>query len=112
MPEQTNAAIAGITPGAPIIVYLHTPREKIWGILGELNTVGVYLLGIDLNTFDDWTGMILRGERNIGLTRQFFPIWRIEKVALDEPLDDIPSLADKFYSRTGITIEEYLGIVR
>lgn len=98
----------GLLPGSPVIVYLHSPREKLWGILRELNSAGVFLRGIDLNTFDDWVQMIIRGERNIGLTQVFFPMWRVERVALDETIDDIPSMADHFYNRVGLTVEEYL----
>jgi hypothetical protein len=99
-----------MTAGAPIVVYLHTPREKIWGILGDLSAAGVFLRGIDINTFDDWVQMIVRGERNMGLTHVFLPMWRVERVALDETLDEIPSMSDMFYRRVGITIREYLGL--
>ncbi|MFY9556223.1 MAG: hypothetical protein WAV47_16040 [Blastocatellia bacterium] len=99
---------SGIEPGAPVIVYLHTPREKTWGVLRELNTAGVFVRGIDLNTFDDWVQMIVRGERNMALTHVFLPMWRVERVVLDESVDEIPSLAAQFYSRVGITLTEYL----
>jgi hypothetical protein len=101
---------AGIKPGAPVIVNLHSPREKLWGVMNDLDPAGVYLRGIDLNTFDDWTQMIVRGERNIGLTHVFLPMWRIERVTLDETIDEIPSMADRFYARVGISINEYLGL--
>jgi hypothetical protein len=99
----------GISPGQPVVLYLHSPREKLWGVLSELNAAGVYVRGIDLNTFDDWTQMIVRGERNIGLSYVFLPMWRVERVSLDESVDDIPSLADTFHRRVGLTIEEYLA---
>lgn len=105
-----NSSSAGILPGSPVVVYLHSPREKLWGLMHELNQAGVYLRGIDLNTFDDWTNMIVRGERNIGLTHVFLPMWRIERVSLDETVDEIPSLTDRFYTKVGISINEYLGI--
>ena len=98
----------GIEPGAPVIVNLQSPREKLWGVLRELTPAGVFVRGIDLNTFDDWVQMIVRGERNMGLTHQFLPMWRVERVALDESLDDIPSLAAQFYTRVGLTVSEYL----
>jgi len=98
----------GIVPGAPVIIYLHGPREKIWGVLRELSTAGVFVRGIDLNTFDDWVQMIVRGERNMGLTHVFLPMWRVERVALDESVDDIPSLEARFFTRVGLTVNEYL----
>ena len=105
-----HSTSAGIKPGTPIIVYLHSPREKLWGVMNDLNPAGVFLRGIDLNTFDDWTQMIVRGERNIGLTHIFLPMWRVERITLDETIDEIPSMADRFYTRVGISINEYLGL--
>ena len=105
-----HSTSAGIKPGTPIVVNLHSPREKLWGVMNDLNPAGVFLRGIDLNTFDDWTQMIVRGERNIGLTHIFLPMWRVERITLDETIDEIPSMADRFYTRVGISINEYLGL--
>jgi hypothetical protein len=110
MSETNQTLYARITAGAPIIVNLHSPREKVWGLLYELNAAGVFVRGIDLNTFDEWIQVIVRGERNIGLNHVFLPMWRVERIGLDETLDDIPSMADRFYQRVGITVQEYLGI--
>jgi len=110
MSELRPIPSTGIVAGSPVIVYLHSPREKLWGVLMQLNQSGVFLRGIDLNTFDDWTQMIVRGERNIGLTHVFLPMWRVERVNLDEAVDEIPSMSDQFYSRVGITINDYLGL--
>lgn len=105
---EDSSSNFGIVTGSPVIVNLHSPREKIWGVLRELNTAGVFVRGIELNTFDDWLRMVVRGERNLSLTHVFLPMWRVERVALDESVDDIPSLAAQFYSRIGITLSEYL----
>lgn len=106
--DSEHTISLGITAGSPVIVNLHSPREKIWGVLRDLNAAGVFLRGIDLNTFDDWLRMVVRGERNLGLTDVFLPMWRVERVALDESVDDIPSLAAQFYARVGITLDEHL----
>ncbi len=108
MAESENQPSTGIVPGSPVVVNLHSPREKIWGILGELNAAGVFVRGIDLNTFQDWVQMVVRGERNMGLSHVFLPMWRVERVALDESIDDIPSFAAQFLSRAGLTLSEYL----
>lgn len=108
MAEIDDSSGAGIPFGSPVMVYLHSPREKIWGILRELSVAGAYVRGIDLNSFDVWTQTVVRGERNIGLTNVFFPMWRIERISLDETVDDIPSMADQFLARVGLSIDEYL----
>jgi hypothetical protein len=108
--SEMDHTVTRITSGSPVIVNLHSPREKLWGVLDDLNAAGVFLRGIDLNTFDDWTQMIVRGERNIGLNHVFLPMWRVERLTLDETLDDIPSMADRFLQRVGITVYEYLGL--
>jgi hypothetical protein len=100
---------ATIFPGSPVLLSLHSPKEKLWGLLQEISGAGIFMVGIDINTFDDWIRMIVRGERNIGLSTVFFPMWRVERVSLDQSVDDIPSMADTFYDRVGMTIEEYLG---
>jgi len=98
-----------IFPGSPVLLSMHSPREKMWGLVQEISGSGVFMIGIDINTFDDWIRMIVRSERNIGLTTVFIPMWRVERVSLDQAVDDIPSMADTFYDRVGMTIEEYLG---
>ena len=109
MTEDLPSVPAVIVPSSPVVVYLHSPKERICGLLLALPAAGVYLRGIDLNTFEDWMRMIVRGEHNIGLTHIFLPMWRVERVSLDETIDEIPSLADRFYSTVGLTIHEYLG---
>jgi hypothetical protein len=89
--------------GVPVVVVLHTPREKCWGILDELNTAGVFLRGLDLNSFDDWVSSLLHDEPFIGVGDLFFPAWRIERVSR-ERAGAIPSLCDQVEKRTGKSI--------
>ena len=58
-----------------VILSLHTPREKVWGELVALNTAGVTLRGIDLNSFDDFVHQVLHPEGDrVGLPTLFFPM--------------------------------------
>ena len=56
-----------IRAGDPVVLVLHTPREKCWGVLDEINPAGVFLRGLDLNAFDDWVSAIAHKEPFIGL---------------------------------------------
>lgn len=95
-----------IEAGQIVILVLHSPREKIWGVLQEISTAGVYIRGIDLNSFDQFIRSVNNGEQVYGLSNVFFPMWRTEKISLDEQDGDIPPLIEQFESRTGLRIED------
>ncbi len=97
-----------IQRGDPIVVVLHTPKEKYWGVLDEISPAGVFLRGIDLNAFDDWLAAVLHKEPFIGLTDLFFPMWRIERVSRDEAAGGIASLYEQVERRTGLTVGQLL----
>jgi len=90
-----------------VIVILQNPREKIWGVLREVNPAGVFVRGIDLNVYDDFLSAVAGGEVFYGFGENFFPLWRVEKLARDEANGDIPALADEFERRTGKHILEF-----
>lgn len=96
-----------IQDGDVVLLVLHTPREKCWGVLGEVSAAGVFIRGIDLNSYDDWLRSIANNEGYFGLTDQFFPMWRVERMSRDESTAGIPSLVQQFEQRTGRKIEEF-----
>lgn len=98
----------GIQSGEPVILVLHAPREKCWGILDEITPAGVFLRGLDLNAFDDWLGAVAHDEPFFGLTNLFFPMWRVEQISGDETSGGIPSLYEQVERRTGRTVQELL----
>ena len=95
-----------IRAGALVIATLREPREKYWGILDSVTSAGVYLRGLDLQAFEDVMRAVRSGEAVFGIGEIFFPLWRVERLALDTPSGTIPSLAEQFANRTGYTAEE------
>jgi hypothetical protein len=94
-----------------VIVSLGSPKEKIWGQLLQLDGPGVTLRGIDLACFDDFVRQIVaREECTVGMSQVFYPMHRVERVALDESSGSIPSLSERFRSLVGLSVQEYLGI--
>lgn len=96
----------GINRGATVLVVLHSPREKCWGALYEISAAGIFMRGIDLNSFDDWTQSVAHDEPFLGLTDLFFPMWRVERLTRDESSGGVPSLAEQFERRTGRSVEQ------
>lgn len=106
MPEADERR-RGIEAGAAVVVVLHNPRERCWGVLDEISAAGVFLRGLDLNAFDDWVRAVAHDEPFIGLTDLFFPMWRVERLSRDESAGGVPSLAEQFEQRTGRDLREY-----
>lgn len=96
-----------IETGQPIIIALQNPREKVWGILRDVNQAGVFVRGIDLNSFEDFVLSLVHNEPFYGLSEQFFPMWRIERITLDDADGDIPSMQAQFAQRTGAEFNEF-----
>jgi hypothetical protein len=97
-------------PNSIVVISLHSPKEKVWGILLELNTSGVTVRGVDLNSFDHLIRQVNEpdGER-VGLPTVFFPMTRVERISLDEPSGSIPSMAEVFERKIGRSLAEYLA---
>ena len=102
----------GFEPGTPVLLYLHSPREKVFGVLVSLQPAGVSLRGIDLNAFEDWMRQEARGEQGLGLVTLFYPMHRIERVEKDETAGDLEGIADRFRRETGRTVLEAAGLSR
>jgi hypothetical protein len=88
--------------GAPVILYLQAPREKIWGLLVSLTPAGIVVRGLDLVVFDDWMRQEARGEDSgLGLSTIFYPMGRIERMERDESIGPLTSYADRFSREVG-----------
>ncbi len=96
-------------PGTPVLVYLHTPRERVFGVLLALQPAGIELRGIDLATFDDFVRQEARGETGLGLVTLFYPMSRVERMERDETVGGLEGIADRFRRETGRSIAEVAG---
>ena len=94
-----------------VILSLISPKEKMWGQLLMLEQKGVTVRGVELDAFDDFIRQVIQQEETaVGLNTVFFPMYRVERIMVDEPSGSIPSLSQRFQSKVGLTIQEYLGI--
>jgi hypothetical protein len=87
--------------GDVVIAILHSPREKLLGVLNEISAAGITLRSIDLGYFDDWCRSIAGDEVHLQMSDNFYPMWRVERITRDETSDDMPSMSDQFETRTG-----------
>jgi hypothetical protein len=88
-------------PGTIAVVTLGNPREKLWGAILALTPEGLSLCGIELASFEDLALMVKDGEPFTPAV-VFFPMHRIERVELDLPDGNLPSLSQRFTTKTGL----------
>jgi hypothetical protein len=94
----------GFDEGSTVLLMLHSPRQKFFGVLLKLASAGVELRGVELESLDDLARQIREGERAGALTL-FFPMHRVERMELDAAIGELPSLGESFAARAGRTVE-------
>jgi len=104
----TLSSKAPFIPGALVIATLCNPREKFWGMILALAPEGLSLSGAELASFEDLTVMVRDGEPFTPAV-VFFPMHRIERVELDLADGTLPSLSQRFFSKTGLEPSEALA---
>ena len=102
--HSDSLAHAGGNPfrsGTTVLVKLGNPREKFWGAILSLAPEGLSLCGVELASFDDFVSLVKDGEPfSPGVV--FLPMHRLERMELDLPDGGIPSLSQRFASKTGL----------
>ena len=103
--------IEGFEKSSLVIVNLVNPKEKFFGVLNALSPAGVTIRAINLDSFDDWVHQIARDEDlSLDLVTMFVPLFRVERIFLDEPSGPIKSYAERFEDVVGQTVHTFLGL--
>ena len=103
--------IEGFEKNALVIINLVNPKEKFFGVLTALSAAGITLRAINLDSFDDWVRQVAHNdEPNLDLITMFVPLFRVERVFLDEPSGAIKSYAQRFEDAVGTALAKYLGL--
>ena len=98
-------------PGSILIVHLVNPSEKLWGVLYSLDATGVTMRGLNVESVEDWIAQINRDEpQALGLATMFAPLFRVERIFLDEQVGAVESYCQRFERRVGLPVEDYLAL--
>jgi hypothetical protein len=107
--SRANAELRDpFSPGAMVIVTLGNPRDKFWGMILALAPEGLSMAAVELASFEDFVLMVKDGE-SFSPAIVFFPMHRIERIELDLPDGNLPSLSQRFSAKTGIDPATLLG---
>jgi|GEM_PF-319944 len=109
LPEEENTAARNpFVPGAVVVLTLGNPRDKFWGMILALAAEGISMCGIELASFEDFVVMVKDGE-SFSPAVVFFPMHRVERIELDLPDGNLPSLSQRFSAKTGMEPAELFG---
>lgn len=99
-----------LQPNAIILLNLVNPKEKFWGVLRSITPVGVTLRGINIDSFEEWVRQIGRAEElTLGLVTMFVPLFRVERIFVDEPVGPVRSYSQFFEEIVGMSPSKFLG---
>jgi hypothetical protein len=99
-----------IHDGSLVIVHLSGPTEKYWGVLLRLAPEGITVRGINVGSFDDWARGVARGEPSLDLVTMFVPLFRVERIFLDEQVGEVESYRQRFERMVGGRLEPHLRL--
>ena len=103
--------IEGFEKNALVIVNLVNPREKFFGVLAALSPAGLTVRAINLDSFDDWIRQLAKDdELDMDLITMFVPLFRVERLFLDEPQGAVKSFQQRFEDVVGRSVIDYLGL--
>lgn len=94
-----------------VVVSLVEPKERIWGQLLAITDAGITVRGIAVGSFEEFIHQVKSPEEEpVGLATVFYPMRRVERIALDEPQGSIPSLSQTFERQVGQTAADFLAV--
>lgn len=96
--------------GSLVILHLVQPTEKFWGVLLRLGAEGITVRGINVSSFDDWARSVARREATLDLATMFVPLFRVERMFLDEQVGEVESYRQRFERMAGAAVESHLGL--
>src|SRR6204780_525544 len=108
--EVQTTARGPFLPGAIVVVTLGNPRDKFWGMILALAPEGLSMSGVELASFEDFVLLVKDGE-SFSRAVVFFPMHRIERIELDLPDGNLPSLSQRFSAKTRVDAAALLGSI-
>src|SRR5687768_18462019 len=103
--------IEGLEPNALVILNLVNPKEKFFGALRSLSAAGMTMRAMNLDSFDDWIHQIARAEEaELEMVTMFVPLFRVERIFLDEPAGAVKSYSQRFEQVVGQSVRDYLEL--
>jgi hypothetical protein len=99
----------GVEAGALVVLHCANPREKHWGLLLRMDSLGVVVRGLDLDSVEDWLAQERGGGDPLLAPSTFFvPTHRLIRIDLDESGPVVTGYGDRFRRESGRDVRQAL----
>lgn len=88
--------------GDIVLVHLCEPKEQFWGRLIRLFEAGVVVRGINAQEIQRFKFQFLKDEPLILPQTVFYPMRRLDSIALDEPVGNVPAVIEEVEKVSGM----------
>ena len=92
-----------------VTIQLIEPVERYWGRLLALTEAGITIRGIEINQIQTFKYQFRKGETQVFPQTVFFPLRRVQRINLDESLEEVPSVIEDIKEFTGLDENRILG---
>ncbi len=96
--------------GSYVNVHLIEPNERLWGRLDNLDQAGVVFRGIEIGQLEAFKYQVKNADRAIYAQTFFFPMRRVLKIDLDEPIGSLPSVIETISRISGLSEDEIISL--
>jgi len=87
------------------VLYLHSPRENLFGRVFSIGPSGVIFRGIPLDQIETFKYQFKNDEPSVFFQTGFYPLHRIERMIEDEAQGPLPSVLDSIVKTSQLSEE-------
>lgn len=88
------------------ILYLHSPKEYLFGKVLSFETSGVIFRGFPLDHLEAFKYQFKNNDPNVFFQTCFYPLYRVERMALDEKQGALPSVLEEILKTSRLSEED------
>lgn len=107
--SNDDVRVPCIEVGSLVVLHCANPREKHWGLLIQIDDLGVVVRGLDLESVEDWLSQERSGNPPLIAPSTFFvPTHRLVRIDLDESGPVVTGYGDRFRRECGRDVRSAL----
>ncbi|PIE91514.1 MAG: hypothetical protein CR997_00660 [Acidobacteria bacterium] len=89
-----------------VLLYIHSPRELVFGYVQQLSPAGIAIRGIPVDQIETFKYQFKNEEHSVFFQTVFYPMHRVERVIVDERQGKLPSTLEDILAASQLSESE------